>query len=501
MAGDFSARFVDATAEERYAHIVIHSYGLKTIIHQRLYGLGWLKFGRKPARANINWVREFYAHNASGDKEIVHVRGRMVPADADTLKKILDLPEGQPNIYDHINALEDINFNAIKDVLCQPGTKWNTTGRNPRAINRPNLLSKAKLWNTILKRNLLPTPQNQTVDCKGLLSAANMECRPTAMTITLTSAWAGIASTNIDVADYMPIQVAMPTPAQSEHTEAPAPAVNLETPAGSAPATPPAEPHGSPSVATVAEGSFAAKPTPPAPPAEPQPSPAHSTEVLPLYIMQLRNQIQRIEARQIEFITKSKVFETTLLQFLYDNFPNVKFQPESTAPVAPSAANSAATPSAKIGETEEIHYSSNAELDAFDWHTAYETQPPTAPASSPAPPADIAESSSSRKRKAPTVRVIREDTPIDLTTNPLAAANPPAQPTPAKRRRYHNIILSDSKDDEDNSNNSNDDPASSKSLAFYLFILMLIVSCIFTCLVYVSCVENNASLQFGGMLS
>ncbi|KAK8607551.1 hypothetical protein V6N13_053284 [Hibiscus sabdariffa] len=122
MAGEFSARFANAAVEERYDQIVIRkniweeqgfkyndgldNYGLETIIHKRLYDLGW------------NLAREFYAHNASSNNTTINVRGRMVLADADTINKILDLPEGQLSIYDHMKALEDIDYNFIKDVLC-----------------------------------------------------------------------------------------------------------------------------------------------------------------------------------------------------------------------------------------------------------------------------------------------------------------------------------------------------------------------------------------------
>ncbi|KAK8519678.1 hypothetical protein V6N12_030045 [Hibiscus sabdariffa] len=57
MAGEFSARFANVAAEERYDQIVIRkniweeqgfkyddgldNYGLETIIHKRLYDLGW----------------------------------------------------------------------------------------------------------------------------------------------------------------------------------------------------------------------------------------------------------------------------------------------------------------------------------------------------------------------------------------------------------------------------------------------------------------------------
>ncbi|KAK8573049.1 hypothetical protein V6N12_029087 [Hibiscus sabdariffa] len=70
----------------------------------------------------------------------------------------------------------------------------------------------------------------------------------------------------MDVADAVPIQVAMPTPAHFEETEAHVPAANLEEPAGSEPPTPPAAPQGSPSAASVAQGSYAAASSPPPPP-------------------------------------------------------------------------------------------------------------------------------------------------------------------------------------------------------------------------------------------
>ncbi|KAK8621672.1 hypothetical protein V6N13_081105 [Hibiscus sabdariffa] len=63
-----------------------------------------------------------------------------------------------------LGALEDEDYETIKDYLCQEGTAWNTTGRNPHSVSRTQLLPEAKLWNTFVKRNLLPTSHNQTVD-------------------------------------------------------------------------------------------------------------------------------------------------------------------------------------------------------------------------------------------------------------------------------------------------------------------------------------------------
>ncbi|KAK8554323.1 hypothetical protein V6N12_031287 [Hibiscus sabdariffa] len=74
-------------------------------------------------------------------------------------------PAQQPaEDYELIGALEEEDFNNIKDQLCLPGTEWNTTGKNPGTISRPHLLPEAKLWNTFVKCNIMPTSHNQTVD-------------------------------------------------------------------------------------------------------------------------------------------------------------------------------------------------------------------------------------------------------------------------------------------------------------------------------------------------
>ncbi|KAK8667523.1 hypothetical protein V6N13_007672 [Hibiscus sabdariffa] len=85
------ARFDNLAARELYDRVVaakhiwdeqgfkfddgLDFYGLETVIYQTLFDQGWLKFGRHPASANLNWVREFYAHNATGENTMVNVRG------------------------------------------------------------------------------------------------------------------------------------------------------------------------------------------------------------------------------------------------------------------------------------------------------------------------------------------------------------------------------------------------------------------------------------------
>ncbi|KAL4303571.1 hypothetical protein GQ457_10G009350 [Hibiscus cannabinus] len=178
-AKGLSSQFSSAAIKEHYYNIVaaknrweeqgfmfddnLENYGLEPIIYKRLNDLSWLQFGRNSAKANLNWVREFYAHNAEGN-DTVHVRGRRVSANSATINNLLDLANNNPNIYELIDILEDEDFNTIKDQLCKPGTEWNTKGKNPGTISRSCLQPEAQLWNTFLKRNLMPTSHNQTVD-------------------------------------------------------------------------------------------------------------------------------------------------------------------------------------------------------------------------------------------------------------------------------------------------------------------------------------------------
>ncbi|KAL4354305.1 hypothetical protein GQ457_06G015170 [Hibiscus cannabinus] len=142
------------------------SYGLEQLIYNRLNELGWFRLARQLARANYNWVLEFYANNEAGEDFSI-VRGRRVPATAATINAILDLSDAEPSFYAMLGGFEEEDYKVIKDVLCLPNTKWNTTGRNPNSVSRLRLLPEAKLWNTFVKRNLMPTSQNQTVDKLG----------------------------------------------------------------------------------------------------------------------------------------------------------------------------------------------------------------------------------------------------------------------------------------------------------------------------------------------
>ncbi|KAK8601167.1 hypothetical protein V6N12_051009 [Hibiscus sabdariffa] len=135
-----SARYTMVAAKNRweeqgfFLNDSLPNYGLEQIVYNRLNELGWFRFARQPARANLNWVHEFYTNNPAGDDEVT-VRGRRVAANATTINNILDLPNTDPSIYALIGGLEDVDYETIKDYLCREGTAWNTTGRNPHSVS------------------------------------------------------------------------------------------------------------------------------------------------------------------------------------------------------------------------------------------------------------------------------------------------------------------------------------------------------------------------------
>ncbi|KAK8533037.1 hypothetical protein V6N12_076318 [Hibiscus sabdariffa] len=276
-------RFRNAAARTRYQTIVaaknkweeqgfflddhLEYYGLEPLIYKRLFDLGWLHFGRQAAQANLSWAREFYAHNAKGN-DAVNIRGRRVPTNSATINTLLDLPDNLPSIYELIGGLEDVDYDITKDQLCLPGTTWNITGKNPGTISRPQLLPELKLWNTFVKRNLMLTSHNQTVDrtrlvlinaiitgfkfnvgeviarelseaCqndKGILAfpciisalyrRAVVPTRPTGKYTKLWSGWTRKEyMRKTDLTDVLPLQTAMPTPPASHQSpsETPSP--------------------------------------------------------------------------------------------------------------------------------------------------------------------------------------------------------------------------------------------------------------------------------------
>ncbi|KAK8684155.1 hypothetical protein V6N13_040186 [Hibiscus sabdariffa] len=68
-----SARYAMVSTKSRWEEQGFHfddslpNYGLEQFVYNRLNELGWFRFARQPARANYNWVLEFYANNAAGE--------------------------------------------------------------------------------------------------------------------------------------------------------------------------------------------------------------------------------------------------------------------------------------------------------------------------------------------------------------------------------------------------------------------------------------------------
>ncbi|KAK8658761.1 hypothetical protein V6N13_036955 [Hibiscus sabdariffa] len=124
------------------------------------------------------------------------------------------------------------------------------------------------------------------------------------------------------------------------------------------------------------------------------PPPTQSEEATPIHILQLRNQLQRIEARQLQMQAETKVFQQNLIAFLCFQFPatatHFNAQPEATTAVNRSIATQpipSANPSAKAGNTEELQFSSDNQNDVFDWQSPREHLQPLGP--TPSKPAEV----------------------------------------------------------------------------------------------------------------
>ncbi|KAK8528248.1 hypothetical protein V6N12_074782 [Hibiscus sabdariffa] len=363
----FPADFLilDCEADE-YAPIILRRPILSTSRAVIDFDNDEIIFKIEPARANYNWVIEFYANNAAGE-DFSTVRGRRVPATAATINAILGLPNDEPSFYAMLGGFGEEDYEVIKDFLRLPNTEWNTTARNPNSVSRPNLLPEAKLWNTFVKRNLMPTSHNQTVDrtrllliniiltgyrvnigeilaqelaaaCandKGILAfpcLVSTLCRKVAVPTydgdkyqSEKTGWTRVVyMRKMDLADAIPINVAMPTPPASPTPVAATPADDAGP---SAPAEQQRTPPPSPPVIPVSSQTTTHSPaTTPAAPTErsrdktlemalwstpsfspPPPAVAQSEEAAPpLHIMLLRSQLQRIEARQFTFQEEMK---------------------------------------------------------------------------------------------------------------------------------------------------------------------------------------------------
>ncbi|KAK8636728.1 hypothetical protein V6N13_124466 [Hibiscus sabdariffa] len=174
----------------------------------------------------------------------------------------------------------------------------------------------------------------------------------------------------MDLTDAIHISVAIATPTESEQLEPSARAVTEEAEPTHSPA--PATAQSSHAATPEAQCSFPATPASSPSTAEQQPPPAQTSDI---QLLQLRSQLQRMEARQLKFIEETKVFQNTLLNFLQYQFPSATALFPHQEAHNPPADTSATDLSAEAGQTEPIHFSSNVVNDAFDWNTPYEHRP------------------------------------------------------------------------------------------------------------------------------
>ncbi|KAK8696863.1 hypothetical protein V6N13_001987 [Hibiscus sabdariffa] len=67
-----SARYIMVATKNKWEEQGFHfddglpNYGLEQFVYNRLNELGWFRLARQPARANYNWVLEFYTSNSAG---------------------------------------------------------------------------------------------------------------------------------------------------------------------------------------------------------------------------------------------------------------------------------------------------------------------------------------------------------------------------------------------------------------------------------------------------
>ncbi|KAK8666061.1 hypothetical protein V6N13_006213 [Hibiscus sabdariffa] len=454
----FSARYKMIAAKNRweeqgfYLDDSLENYGLEPIIYSRVHELGWFRLARQPAQANLNWVLEFYINNAAGEDNI-SVRGRRVAANATSINSILGLPNDDPSFYAMLSAFEEEDFEQIKDFLCEEGTAWNTTGRNPHSISRPDFGPRQSCGTPACTndKGILAFPCLISALCRR----AAVPTSPSDKYQAEKTGWTrAVYMRKMNIADAIPLNVAMSTPPTSPiHM----PAADTTKEGLSVPATaPPAPAQVGPS--PVSSHTTSRAPTPDSQP--PSPPPAQSEEAVPLHILQLCNQLQRMETRQLQMQAETDVFQQNLINFLCYQFPAAATYFNAQPDATPAAQHSTATrpmpsanPSAKAGNTKELHFSSDEENDVFDWQSPRDHLQPVGPTPSkpavavpilgPAPtPANcpIPDSPARRKSKTPARRTITRSDPS--SPDEEQAAHQPAQ----KRRRRH-IITSDSDDE------------------------------------------------------
>ncbi|KAL4310625.1 hypothetical protein GQ457_01G016980 [Hibiscus cannabinus] len=99
------------------------NYGLEPFLYNKLQHQGWFQFSCQPVRENIDWVREFYAHNHNVTNPYVYVCGRPIPSHTVSINKFFHLSNEEESIYELIKILGREDYDVIKDQLCELGTK------------------------------------------------------------------------------------------------------------------------------------------------------------------------------------------------------------------------------------------------------------------------------------------------------------------------------------------------------------------------------------------
>ncbi|KAK8576725.1 hypothetical protein V6N13_015158 [Hibiscus sabdariffa] len=275
----------------------------------------------------------------------------------------------------------------------------------------------------------------------------------------------------MEVADATPIQMVMPTPTASTQAEPKVPAGIPPSPAATPQATPAASHIPTPAATPATQDSRQSTPDSPlgsAPTTPPSLPLARFEEAAPLHILQLRSQLQRIEARQLQHMEETKVFQNSLINFLFFQLPAAVAyfhnQPTTNQPENFSAATlpkSTPVQSEGAGNTEKVDLSSDDENDIFDWHTPMEHHGPTCPT-----PYMAEVPGSATIQKIPPSAPTAQEVAPQPTTSPVhtvqrrskrpagrvmfsdrsSSPDPTVQP-PAKRQRRYHVITADSDDD------------------------------------------------------
>ncbi|KAK9009173.1 hypothetical protein V6N11_035718 [Hibiscus sabdariffa] len=381
---------------ERDRAAILPNYGLEQFVYNRLNELGWFRLARQPARANYNWVLEFYANNAVGEDFSI-VRGRRVLATVATINALLGLSDDEPSFYAMLG--------------CQP----------PQPLARGEVVEYIRQAQSHAN---IPQP-----NCGPNEAAADPH----------DPDWATYMR-KMDVADATPINMAMPTPPASPTTTAAPPTAEAGP---SAPAAP-VEPQRTP---------------PPSPPVVPSEEAAPPLHILQLRSHLQRIEARQLQFQEEIKVFNKNLLKFLCFQFpvAATIFGQPSSSPPQPSVSAAAVAQPSTHTSAKAGATEELHFSSDDENDVFDWQSPRDHLQPLGPTTTPAPVVPILspaptptasaiaerptpDSPARRKGKVTAGRTIGRDIP--------SSPEDEAEQRPGKRRRKYHVITTESDEDD-----------------------------------------------------